>query len=256
VTTSIYSKALDHRVLSRAEEAEYCTRYAELRDKHGLTHRKTIAARNFLVQHNLRMVAKMAKRYRRLPFEDLMGEGVKGLIIGVERFEVGRGWRLGTFATYWVRHSLQRACQDIADMVRVPINQQDKLRTGAKELDGVQLFESAGRSLDARLAPDSTATMHDVFACDETSAEGKLAECQAVMELRRLVGTVLNEREREIIARRYLSDEEQTLSEVGVHVGGVTRERVRQLQDGALLKLRQALARRVESRRPVLRVAV
>jgi RNA polymerase primary sigma factor len=252
-----YKDALAHKFLTRSEEKAMLIMYAALRDKHGKDHPSTIKIRNRFIVHNLRMVAKMARRYTaRMSFEDLMGEGVQGLVTAVERFEVERGYRFCTMAQQWVRHSLQRAVMDRAYTVRVPVHRQEKLKNGVLEIDGVKI----GRiqySLDAKIGDDESGTLYDVLHDEEArGAESDLSDMRGAADVRRAMYRVLNAREREIIERRYLRGDEETLLEVGQYVGNLSgepcsRERIRQLQEVALAKLRKELSKHAPEARKV-----
>lgn len=236
-----YRKALTHPILTREEERALLTKYAELRDAYGKEDPRTLRVRNQVITANLRAVAKMARKYKRLTFEDLMGEGVKGLIIAVERFEVERGLRFGTFAQNWVRHKLQRACEDTGRAIRLPVWKQQRLLRGDDKVDGVHAY-SPPVSMDAAIGEDGSASMHDLLADgDATDARECVDEEQRNAHLMRAVFSKLTQKEREIVERRYLRDKEETLEEIGDGVFGVSRERVRQLQEQAFAKLRKAL---------------
>lgn len=251
VLEPLYAAALRHDVLSKDAELELCTKLVKVRAKHGVKHPKTLRLRNQLITSNIRMIAKLAHRYKRLPFEDLMSEGVKGLIIAAERFEPQRGYRFGTFATYWVRHALQRASEDLGSIVRVPVHTQTKLFSHRIESDGVKLVGKPS-SFDAKVAGPDSGNLYELMDTGETPVVDMLGELKLNADLMRVVRATLDPRELEVIVGRFAED--KTLSEVGVKLesrhqggrpsrGGVSRERVRQLQDSALLKLRLALNR-------------
>lgn len=246
-----YDAALRHKCLTKKQEHALCTRYAKLRDSHGAEHPKTLAVRNQLLLANMRAIAKQAIRFKRLPFEDLMGEGVKGMIVGIERFEPERGWRLSTFAMHWIRQSLQRACENLGKAVRIPAHTQQKMFTGQEGDDGVRLTGQSF-SLDAALDVDG-GCLYDLLSSQATSAVDELDVFKRNSSLYQVVLETLSPREREIIERRYLSGDDETLAAVGEKVGGrrgyggrpskvgISRERVRQLEAESLAKLRKAL---------------
>lgn len=256
--TRTYAAALKRDVLTKQEEIDLCTQYAAARAEHGDEHPKTLALRNRLVMANLRLVAKMAQRYtikKSLSFDDLMSEGVKGLIVAAERFEVERGWRFITYAQNWVKHALKRALENLGEDVRVPVHQQAKLFRGDLERDG-KMLDGRALSLDAPLGEDG-GSLYDLLSGDADPVLDELGAQRSATELRRAILEVLTPREREVIESRYLRANEETLQEVGERIPGwaqgwagrpaadcISRERVRQIEAEALQKLRHALSAR------------
>lgn len=242
MTERVYESALRHKLLTKEREVELLTQYATLRAKHGPEHKSVIAVRNRIVESNLRLVAKVALRYRSQPFEDLIGEGAQGLIIAVERFEVARGLRFGTYATFWVRHAIQRAVENTASTVRIPVHMQAKRRHGEGPREGVDLGGPA-LSLDAPLGDSGDdRSFHDVVADESDGAASQLEGFRVSEDVRRMVFSVLTPKEREIVESRYLRDREETLSEVGERFD-LSRERIRQIEAIAFRKMRRALER-------------
>ena len=239
------------------------------------------AARQSMIEHNLRLVVSIAKGYtgRGVPMADLVEEGNLGLMHAIDKFEPERGFRFSTYATWWIRQSVDRALIYQGRAVRLPVNVvrevQHVLRARralendanlvAQRPEGIRVEDIAAllgrdatdvadllvmaeapRSLDASL--DATGDEHtlgeslvDELALDPESA----AQMHEVDQLLETWVATLSEREREILEGRFgLHDREpETLDVLSTRLG-LTRERVRQVQNEALYKLRRHLARR------------
>ena len=227
--------------------------------------------RSELAEANLRLVVSIAKKYRNrgLPFADLIQEGNRGLLRAVDKYEYKLEFKFGTYATWWIRQSIQRAFADLARTVRVPCHQiavlaqTERARSELaaemgreptmEELAGrVNLPVEEVRSL--RAVGKHPVSLHEPVGGDgERALEDFLRDRGSVTPgehvdqnlLRERIGEVLRslaQREREVIELRYgLRDgQPKTLDEVA-RLFGITRERIRQIEARGILKLRQPM---------------
>jgi len=232
------------------------------------------AAAEEMIRGNLRLVVKIARDYSNLglPLLDLISEGNIGLMKAVERFDPAKGGKLSTYGSWWIKQSIKRALANQGKTIRLPVHLVDKIakirRVGAglsdelgREATDEEIAEEVGMdagkvtllkqaairpaSLDAPLGDEDSTEfgemVGDVAAIDPFE---NLSDKNMQMEVGDLI-TQLDERERKIINARFGLDgtDPITLEEVGVKFG-VTRERIRQLQNIALSKMRKALAKR------------
>jgi len=228
------------------------------------------AAYTEMVRANLRLVVKIAREFTNygLPLLDLISEGNIGLMKAVKRFDPTKGGKLSTYGSWWIRQSIKRALANQSKTIRLPIHLVDKLSKIRRVGDG--LAESLGRdatneeiaeevgmlpskvaqlrmsavrptSLDAPLGDDGCTELSEIIS-DELAVNpfDQLNDKDMHGELIDLLAQ-LNERERAILNSRFGLDgsEPITLEEVGEKMG-VTRERIRQLQNSALSKMRRA----------------
>ena len=232
------------------------------------------AAREHMIKANLRLVVKIARDYEGLglPLLDLINEGNMGLMTGVERFDHKRGAKLSTYAAWWIKQNIKRALANQSRTIRLPVHVVDRLshmrRAEVKlretldreptdeELAGelglderrVKRYRDASRapvSLESPVGDDESSRIADVVADPNAVAPFDRVMLETDTELVREVLGTLTERENSILTLRFgLKDGNQrTLEEIGAKLG-VTRERIRQIQDGALKKLRERMEKR------------
>lgn len=231
-------------------------------------------ARSHMIRANLRLVVKIAHDYNNfgLPMPDLISEGNIGLIKAVERFDPAKGGKLSTYAAWWIKQSIKRALANQSKTIRLPVHLVDKIAK-VRRL-AVSMSEELGReptdeeladevgisapklaqlrtvslrpaSLDAPVSEEDGKELGETVGdLEAPNPQEQLSESNMLEELAEVL-CVLDQRERRIITSRFGLEGEapKTLEEVGRRFG-VTRERIRQLQNGALEKLRRALARR------------
>lgn len=231
-------------------------------------------ARTHMIKANLRLVVKIAHDYGNLglPLLDLVSEGNIGLMKAVERFDPAKGGKLSTYAAWWIKQSIKRALANQSKTIRLPVHLVDKIskirrvaismseELGREPTDD-ELAEEVGisaaklsqlrtvsirpASLDAPMNEDDGTEFGEIVGDDgAVDPSENLSDKNMQEEITDLLG-VLDERERKIINSRFGLDggAARTLEEVGSKFG-VTRERIRQLQNIALAKLRRALRKR------------
>ena len=236
-------------------------------------------ARSHMIKANLRLVVKIAQDYSNLglPLGDLIAEGNIGLMKAVERFDPKKGGKLSTYAAWWIKQCMKRALANQGRTIRLPVHMKEKISKMTRiaghlteelgrepsveeiaELTGIPaqkltaLTEAAMRpaSLDAPMGDDDSRMTFGETVRDTAiiSPDDRMSGADMVEQLGELLGE-LDERERRIIDLRFGLDgrRSRTLVEVGKEFG-VTRERIRQLQNVALTKMRRALSRMEDPR--------
>ena len=240
------------------------------------------AARQAMIEHNLRLVVSIAKNYlgRGLPMTDLIEEGNLGLMHSIGKFEPQRGFRFSTYASWWIRQGIERALMHQSRLVRLPVhvvrelNQVLRMRrqlearaaqdgSPGAQVGVEQVAQALGRPVQdvsdlLRFAESPTSLDAPIERGGEAGSESLLdhvpddggadpMSLTLVHELERLLEDGLdhlNEREREVLSGRYgLRDREPETLEVLAERLGLTRERIRQIQQEALLKLKRGMIR-------------
>jgi RNA polymerase primary sigma factor len=231
-------------------------------------------AREHMIKANLRLVVKIARDYEGLgvPLLDLINEGNIGLMKGVGRFDPKKGAKLSTYASWWIKQSIKRALANQSKTIRLPVHVVDKMAhirraetrlretldrdpTDEELADEVRLnprrvgqYREASRapvSLDAPIGDDESGRISEVVADPNAGLPSDRLIQKTDTDLVREILVTLPEREKAILALRFglEDDTERTLEEIGARFG-LTRERIRQIQEQALQKMRALIEKR------------
>ncbi len=228
-------------------------------------------AREHMIKANLRLVVKIARDYEGigLPLLDLISEGNIGLMKAVERFDPAKGGKLSTYGSWWIKQSIKRALANQSKTIRLPVHLVDKI--GKMRRAALRLHEELGReptdeemaaeldstparvacmrmaairpaSLDAQIDGEDSGSYAETIADEKAQTPFEMLKDKAVLGMLREMVKTLGERERAILIARFGLNGEpaKTLDEIGDTLS-VTRERVRQLQNVALAKLRSKI---------------
>lgn len=231
-------------------------------------------AREHLIKANLRLVVKIARDYSNfgVPMADLISEGNIGLMKAVDKFDPEKGGKLSTYASWWIKQAVKRALANQGKTVRLPVHLVDKIARVRRISD--MMAEAIGRqpsdeelaeelglpikklkllkraakrpeSLDAPAGDESAMTNGETIGDTSAASPFEALETKNHMEELEDLLELLDQREAAIIGDRFglNGKKSMTLEEIGVNFG-VSRERIRQIQNSALLKMRNALSRK------------
>lgn len=259
--TRMYLNEIGFSPLLSAEEEVHFARLAQKGDE---------AARKRMIESNLRLVVKIARYYmnRGLAFLDLIEEGNLGLIHAVEKFNPELGFRFSTYATWWIRQTIERALMNQTRTIRLPVHvvkqinsYQKTARRLAQSMDHDPSPEEVAAKLELPLKDvqnilglseqlsmldsatlDKDKLLQDVIADERQTDPSNLLQTEEVQACLAEWLSQLNEKQRQVVEQRFglNGDDAATLEEVGERIG-VTRERVRQIQVEALRRLRKIM---------------
>ena len=262
----LYLREISRIPLLSAQNELLLARRVEAGDREG---------RNHLIEANLRLVVSIAKKYvgQGLPLEDLIGEGNIGLIRAVSKFDPNKGFRFSTYATWWIKQAITRSILEGTRAVRLPVYIMEEVMR-VKRMTR-QLYQELGHeptnaqigerldipgdrvgellvwaekvfSLDAPLSDEEENSLGDIIEDVQVQGPSETTDRALLREEVRRVLNNLTLRERQVIELRFglVDDHDHTLEEVGKKLK-VTRERVRQIEERAIRKLRHPQSSRV-----------
>jgi len=258
-----FAQAGRYPLLTAAEEVELAKRIE----------RGDLAAKERMIHSNLRLVISIARKHQNLglPLGDLIQEGIIGLIRASEKFDWRRGFKFSTYATLWIRQSMQRALSNTSRTIRVPVHIEQRQRKLARtereltnklgrdptdeelataaymELDEVLELREAPQavtSLDRPVGEDGEASLGDLLPSDQVEPGEEIVEVERMQELRGALGE-LSPRERKVIELRFglVDGQEKTVAAIARELG-VTKEQAHRLEDEALNRLSHTQALR------------
>ena len=252
-------------LLSEEDEHRYAVKFFEEKD---------LESAHILITSNLRFVVKVASEFRHYGMKmiDLIQEGNIGLMMAVRKFDPYKGIRLISYAVWWIKAYIQNHIVSSWSLLKIGTTQaqrklffklreakeairrlgnDDDIRSTALSLDvteqevaEMEVRMSGEASLDAEISGGDGFTMLEGLADERMNQEESLAEMQEGLQLQKQVAdavAMLNEKEQYIVAHRITADDPMTLQEIAAHFS-ISRERVRQIEEGALRKMRAILS--------------
>lgn len=258
-SSSIYLNDINLPLLSKSDEAKYAKKYKE----------GDLKARDILIERNLKYVVSIAKIYigRGLDFLDLIQEGNIGLMTAVDKYKISKGFRLSTYARWWIRQSITRAIADKSNNIRIPVyiyekhnkyfETKERLKKELGRMPTIKemamemnISEEEAKNIDSipstisinyKIGEDEDLELADTIADDHISIEEGYINAELHKNILNLFDKCrLNEREKEVLILRFgLTGNKSYTYEETSKMYGVTRERVRQIEEKALQKIRK-----------------
>ncbi len=273
-------------LLTNEQEQLYAKRFQDSKDPKASEAVKLLGeeAKEIMVKRNLRLVVNMAKKYksRGLPFPDLIAEGNNGLIKAINKFDYTKGYKISTYATWWIRQAITRAIADQARTVRIPVHMVETINKLSKvtrdltqeygrqptdeelakimgptftpkKINQIRLINIDPTSLDKSVHSEGESFLYDFIEDKRITTPDDFARNREIIsKINEVLPKYLNEREVRVIrARNGLSElseeigEAQTLEEIGEREG-ISRERVRQIESKALKKIKERAKKDLE----------
>ena len=258
----IYLKEIGEiSLLSRAEEIRLAKLVARGDDQ----------ARRQLIKANLRLVVRIAKKYEHLglPLLDLIAEGNIGLIKGVQRYDLSRGTKLSTYAAWWIKQAMMRALANQGKIIRIPVYMLEKVNTfnkgverlaqklgrppiksevmdelglSIKEIDYLSQVTRAPSSLDAKIDKEGISELADIISNPAAISPDRAMIIMDLKEDLMDLLSMITPREKEMVELRFgfKKGGKRTLDSIGKQFG-ISRERVRQIINGAIVKLQEII---------------
>ncbi len=273
-------------LLSSEEEMMYAQRFERSKDPKATHAEKMLGeeAKEIMVKRNLRLVVNIAKKYksRGLPFQDLIAEGNNGLIKAINKYDYTKGFKISTYATWWIRQAITRAIADQARTVRIPVHMVETINKLSKitrdltqeygrqpsdeelakamgpqftphKINQIRLINIDPTSLDKSVHSEGESFLYD-FIEDKriTTPDDFARNREIIFKINEVLPKYLNDREVRVIRRRNglseISEEigkAATLEEIGDEEG-ISRERVRQIESKALKKIKERARKDLE----------
>lgn len=262
----LYLKDIAHKPLLTKDEEILYSRKALVGDA---------KSKKVMIESNLRLVVSIAKKYRGsgMQLSDMIDEGNIGLITAVEKFDPERGFRFSTYATWWIKQTIERAIHNQARTIRLPVHVSkeintilrthkqlmktnnseptheevaDELDKSVEDISALLSYDAPVMSFDQTISSEdsNSQTMASFISDDSDNGPDAQIDKNDIQKLTLTMLEGLNPRDREILCRRFglMGYEAQTLQQVAEEVG-LTRERIRQLQVSSLNKLKNILQR-------------
>lgn len=277
---------INGKLLTSEEEKKYAKRYEISKSSSATKIEKELGeeAKNIMIKRNLRLVVNIAKKYKQrgLPFQDLIAEGNNGLIRAINKYDYTKGFKISTYATWWIRQAITRAIADQARTIRIPVHMietinklskvtrelmqeygrqptDDELAIGmgegfnARKINKIRLINIDPTSLDKSIHSEGESFLYDFIEDKKVMTPDEYTKNKEIIsKINSILPKYLNEKEVRII--RYRNGLEEGTTEIGIakdfeEIGSLedcTKERVKQIESKALKKLKERARKDLE----------